>query len=394
MASVTGFSEGGLCAAVLKPVDRVASVIYETSGIITTMLGDDGTYTFLPVGAASAAGQERLLLLGGIGNPITTWDFDSVIIDGNPATRVGTVSRGPDGGGASSLMTAYRAAGTANTAFSIVATAHCPSGGVYTGVYALFRLNDAGALADQTSAATNDPVLSVDTLANGVTVAAVLGYAGPDETTATWTGLTENVEIVVTGNVFTVASASITTTETPRTISVGLEPNLDEVTSDSVASLSLSFPATVGATVIEYSVTATAGAYLFTGTDVRLFGEGVYTINAEAGAYNFEGTLVTLGYGVDFEPGSYSFTGSAVTLSYSLTPTGPVFVYPSGSEMTVSTGTVSITARQGIAVEVTGSSMVVLGGRVGVNGPPTAGAGTKEGGSTNLMVDVGSLMGV
>ena len=252
----------------LKPVPAPASVpatlTYELVDYDTNTLVDNGTYTF-PMTSSATTAEERLVILAGIGSPLSVADFDAVTVDGVVATRVGSVARGAsDGSNAQAFLIAYRAAGTANGSFNVIATANCPGGGMYYGVCACFRLTNATTLYAQTSTATDDPVLSVNTIGNGTTLAAVFGYAGPDTMTVTWSGLTERLDQVFSGNIlFSAASADISSSTTPLAVSADISaPLLDS--NDLVAGIALSFNPVSASTA--YSVTALPGSYQFTGT--------------------------------------------------------------------------------------------------------------------------------
>src|SRR5690348_7221729 len=100
-----------------------ASITFQATDTDNGTISSGASYTFVFAGVASAAGQERLVAVAGIGANAATTDFTAVTVDGQTGTRVGTVSRGAnDGGNAAAFITFYRAPGTANTGFNVVAT--------------------------------------------------------------------------------------------------------------------------------------------------------------------------------------------------------------------------------------------------------------------------------
>ena len=281
--AVTSVSGGyttytGLAAVVLKPasagayeIDAAAGSYAFTGTDVTfdySMTADAGSYAFTGtaatlthggvVTAASAvfdldrqrhhdAGRQRHLhlhpyggvggrcraagdFLAGIGNPEFAADFDACTIDGVTATRVGTVARGHYDGGAQMFLTAYRAAGTANTSINVVATANCPGGGMYGGVSAVFKLSNADTLYAQTNQAVSNPVLSVNTVAGGATVAMVAGYADSSTMLMEWSGLTERFDTVYGGNaIYSAASADTASASTPLTITTSMDHPLENL---------------------------------------------------------------------------------------------------------------------------------------------------------------------
>ena len=217
----------------------VATITFDSTDWDDTTLADNQQYTFAMTGAA-ATGQERLVAVAGVGGPVATVDFDACTIAGQTATRVGTVSRGPDNGsGFCAFITIYRAPGTSGTSFNVVVTVNCPGNAVYTGVCGLVKLNDAiaGTFASRNTSG-NDPVLSLNTATGGAVLAASYGI---DDViiSNTWTGLTERWDSVSTDNndSFTGASVDVVTGETPRVISIDMPSGRTE----SVASIAVSF---------------------------------------------------------------------------------------------------------------------------------------------------------
>lgn len=216
-----------------------AAIPFQATDTDSGTIGDNGTHTFT-LTVASAAGQERYVVIGGVGDPAAVVDYDACTIDGQAATRVGTVVRGADdGGGVAVFLTAYRANGTAGTTINVVATANCPGGSVFEGYCATYSLNDADTTtATPVTSAANDPNLSINTATGGVAVAAMIGYSAASPLGA-WTGLTEDYDALrVSGDVdFTGASAAIVTGQTPRAISLDMTPDL----TGSIASICVSF---------------------------------------------------------------------------------------------------------------------------------------------------------
>lgn len=216
-----------------------ASISFQATDTDNTTIGDNGTYTFA-LTVASAAGQERLVAVAGIGGPAATADIDAVTVDGQTATRVGTVSRGAnDGGDTCAVITFYRAPGTSGTSINVVATVNAPSNNFFSGYCAVWTLNDADTLFASTNAATGDPTLSTNTVTDGVAAAALLGYSDGGGPTVAWTGLTEVFDSVrVFGDeVFSGASNNIASGSTPLAISADITPNL----SASIGSICVSF---------------------------------------------------------------------------------------------------------------------------------------------------------
>lgn len=216
-----------------------ASLVFQATDTDGATIGAGSTYTFA-LTVASAAGQERLVALAGIGANAATCDFSACTIDGETATRVGTVSRGADdGGNTAAFITFYRAAGTAGTTINVVATYSPSAGGNCFGGYcALWSLIDADTLLDTTNAAGNDPNVSTDTAAGGTAAAALIGYSDLTLTT-TWTGLTERFDGVTinTDDMFSGASSDLGSASTPLTITADLVPGMD----NSVAAICVSF---------------------------------------------------------------------------------------------------------------------------------------------------------
>lgn len=229
-----------------------ATSAFDSTDTDTGTIGDNATYTFAMTGAA-ASGQERIAILGGIGGPAASVDFDACTIDGQVATRVDSISRGADdGSNTCAFITAYRAPGTASTTFNVVATANCPGNNVFGGACAAWKLSDAGTLLAATRTSGNDPNLNTNTADSGTAIAAVFGYS--DGTlTALWSGLTEVFDSVSLfgDTLFTGASKDIVTGSTPLSISADLAAGLVE----SVAAICVSFngPSIVVATRIEFT---------------------------------------------------------------------------------------------------------------------------------------------
>jgi hypothetical protein len=216
----------------------VASITFEATDTDATTLNDNQTYTFA-LTVTSAAGQERLIAVAGIGSLAATVDFDGVTIDGQAATRVGTVARGADdGGGTCAFVTFYRAAGTSGTNINVVVTANCPSGSIFSGYCALWTLNNTDTLLATTNAAVNDPTLSTNTATGGVAAAALLGYNAAAGATA-WTGLTEQFDSirVFALDTFSGASDNIASASTPLVISADSTPD----NTASIGSICVSF---------------------------------------------------------------------------------------------------------------------------------------------------------
>ena len=176
----------------------------------------------------SATGMDRLVILGGIASNSGTpnGDFDTVSIDGVSATRVGTVLRGANSSSnLNAFLTAYRAAGTANSGFSVTAACNLPSGGdIYNLAVACYKLSSDAVLVDFDSdtetLGVGEPALpfegslSIDTVANGAVIGAMLGFDHPSPTTA-WTALSEDFDTsqAFTQDNFSCASAATTTAE-------------------------------------------------------------------------------------------------------------------------------------------------------------------------------------
>lgn len=216
-----------------------ATLSYQANDTDSGTIGGGATYTF-SLTVASAAGQERIVALAGIGANAATCDYTACTIDGEAGTRIGTVSRGADdGGNTAAFITFYRAAGTAGTTISVVATYSATAGGsCFAGFCALWSLNDADTLLDTTNAATNDPDVSTDTAAGGTAAAALIAYSDTTLTT-TWTGLTERFDgVTVFGDdLFSGASIDTAGASTPLTITADIAAGASE----SVAAICVSF---------------------------------------------------------------------------------------------------------------------------------------------------------
>lgn len=221
-----------------------ASLAFEAVDTDTNAIGSGSTHTF-SLTVASAAGQERLVAVGGIAADSVPPDYSSVTIDGQTATRVGTISHGASGAGAVAFVTFYRAPGTSGTSINVVATYTAFGATCFGGACALWTLNDADTLTATTNSAANDPTLSTNTSAGGVAAAALLGFDSIGGT-AGWTGLTEDAELAIfTNDRFTAASANTATAETPRAISVDVNPNFNA----SVASICVTFAPVAGGAI-------------------------------------------------------------------------------------------------------------------------------------------------
>jgi hypothetical protein len=231
-----------------------ASLVFQATDTDSGTIGASGTYTFAFATVASAAGQERLVAVAGIGSNAATCDFSAVTIDGQSATRVGTVSRGADdGGNTAAHITWYRAAGTASTSFNVVATYSATAGGDnFAGFCALWNLNDADTLLATTNASGNDPNVSVNTVSGGTAAAALISYSDGTLTT-TWAGLTERFDGVnVFGDdLFSGASSDLGAASTPLTITADLVAGMAE----SIAASSVSFnPDATGTNITQSAV--------------------------------------------------------------------------------------------------------------------------------------------
>ena len=281
-----------------------------TAEVVTTYANNEIVPLALTV--ELAIGQERLVIVAGLSNDANA-DFDACTIDGQVATRVGTVSRGT-GSGARGFVTAYRAPGTVNTSITVGLTVQTIGGNFMLASYAAcWKMSNAGTVQAQTSAAANDPTLSVNVTAKGAIAGGVIGYGpsapfvGATDAFA-WTGLTDRYENTVAPNVaFSAASADIAAGETPRVVSVDITPDL--ISADqTTASLTLSFnPVATG------SVPALAGAYVLSGTDTTPK-IGRFAV-ADPGSHTLTGTDATprLGRVVAAVGGVYTLTGTDAT---------------------------------------------------------------------------------
>lgn len=221
-----------------------ATLSFQATDTDSGTIGGGSTYTFA-LTVASAAGQERIVAIGGIGSNAATCDYSGCTIDGETGTRLGTISRGADdGGNTASFLTFFRANGTAGTTINVVATYSAGAGGsCFAGFCACWNLSDADTLLATTNAATNDPVLSLNTAAGGTAAAALLAYSDTTLTT-TWTGLTERFDgVTVFGDdLFSGASIDTAGASTPLTVSADIAAGAAE----SVAAISVSFNPDVG----------------------------------------------------------------------------------------------------------------------------------------------------
>jgi hypothetical protein len=215
-----------------------ASLSFQATDTDNGTIGSGASHTFT-LTVASAAGQERLIAVGGIGGFSPAADYVSLTCDGQAATRVGTVARGAnDGTNVCSFVTFYRAPGTSGTSINVVATNAANFSSIYGGVCAVWTLSGADTLLATTNAATNDPTLNTNTATGGTAAAVLLGYNGSGLATA-WSGLTENFDSIgIFGNdLFSGASADIASGSTPLAISANITPDL----SASIASCCVSF---------------------------------------------------------------------------------------------------------------------------------------------------------
>jgi hypothetical protein len=170
-----------------------ASISYQGSQAAT----GGGPFT-LSFTVASAAGQERLVALLSItNNSYNTTNFNSVQIDGQTATQVGSYARAVDNTPNNGpVVSFWRAPGTANTSINV--TFSIGAGASYDARAVLWTLNDAGTLLDHTEAVksqppTGDLSFDLDTAAGGATAAAFLGYNSSIRAT-TWSGLSERLD--------------------------------------------------------------------------------------------------------------------------------------------------------------------------------------------------------
>jgi ABC-type Fe3+-siderophore transport system permease subunit len=193
------------------------------------------TYT-MAMTVAAASGAERLVMLAALADT-ASGDYVSVTIDGVSATRVGSKAVGVFTDPA--FVTAYRAAGTANTSINVVM--QVTGSTVYLAYCACYKLAGVGTLlaSNSANALASSYTLSVNTSAGGAAVAAVYGYDTSPPHTSTWTGLTEDYDSVSVGglDVFTGASLNTGSASTPLAITEATST----VFSTSMAALSLSF---------------------------------------------------------------------------------------------------------------------------------------------------------
>ena len=197
------------------------------------------THTWSGKTVAAASGQERLVFVGGITNGgASTGDFSALTVDGQPATKIGTAVRGATTGADCALMTVWRVNGTANTTIDIVAT-HVTD--MYSVEAACYKMSNAGTVLATVTSTSASPTLSLNTATNGTVAAAFVGYSG-SSSVLTWTGLTERFDAIRAfgDDVFSGASADITTGETPRTVTATTDLSGGSA-ADSVASIAVSF---------------------------------------------------------------------------------------------------------------------------------------------------------
>jgi hypothetical protein len=212
-----------------------ASIAFDATDTDSGTIGSGGTYTFA-LTVANASGAERVVILAAISGTGVGNDFTACTIDGQTGTRLGSVVLGPDSG-AKAHMTAYRAAGTANTSINVVATNGVQSS--FSGYCACWKLSGADTVLATASSVVVDPTLSVDTASGGAVAAAALAFDTSGGATAAWTGLTEDFDHVqaFANDSFTGASANVVTGATPRTISVAQTPD----PANSFAAIAISF---------------------------------------------------------------------------------------------------------------------------------------------------------
>jgi hypothetical protein len=214
-----------------------ATLTFDTVVTSATTVGSPGLYT-IPLTVASAAGEERLIFLCGIAASANA-DFSGVTVDGQAATQIGSDVRGPDAGGVA-YLTAWRVAGTANTSIDVVATRSGTSDCYGAGV-ACYLLAGAGTVLATSSAITSDPSLAINTANNGAVAAAAHGFSVA-AIAAAWTGLTERFDNrIYSDDVFSGASANITSASTPLAVSVVITPTLDVGVTDTFAAMAISF---------------------------------------------------------------------------------------------------------------------------------------------------------
>ena len=276
---------------------------------------------------ASAAGQERLVALCGIGSsPITSSGFTSVTIDGQAATQVGSTVRTLDPGNNGPIVAFFRAAGTSGTSINV---AYTKVGTFFDVRGALWTLSDAGTLLDTATASlpnprdngTPSPSLDIDTVAGGAVAALVFSYSGGMATT--WTGLTERydgaVDTLYSGDWFTVADLNAGSAATPLTVTATQAASFSA--NSAISGLAVSF----NAAATGVTLSADAGSYAITGSAAAFVASS--SLVADAGAYALTGSDVTFqtSGNVTFfcASGEYMLSGSAVTFPGAELPPEP-----------------------------------------------------------------------
>jgi hypothetical protein len=226
-----------------------ASIAFDATQKSGATVTAGNTYT-LALTVASAAGADRLVFLAAVSNIVSVSDFSAVTIDGQSATRVGSAVWGAAGD--PSFVTAYRAAGTANTSINVVATVGGNS--MFSCYAACYKLTNVGTLfASATSAAIN-PTLSLNTISGGVAGAAVTCYNTGGAGASTWTGLTKRHDgVQMFGNdLFTGASLDIVSGSSPLTVTQAVTTSGPASTSSAGLALSFRAAAVVPQTMHHY----------------------------------------------------------------------------------------------------------------------------------------------
>jgi len=216
-----------------------AALAFDGTATSTTIVGTPSTYTFASFAVAAAGGQERLVFVTTIGDSTTT--HAGLTVDGQAATQLGTTVFCSDGSLVGAHMSAWRVTGSGGTSISIVLS-NGGTGAIFGAGIACFKLSNADTVLATTTAVTNDPVLSVNTVTGGAVAAVLHGYQDTTPSAA-WTGLTERFDtFIYTNAVFSGASADIVSGSTPLAISANITPNLTPGSdSDAVAAICVSF---------------------------------------------------------------------------------------------------------------------------------------------------------
>jgi len=202
----------GLCPVMLGAASPGIAFALGGSAVSTA---DASSYTFTGVNIGAAASNRTLIVAVFSRNAGSTASISSVTVGGSAATQRASANYNISGG--SSVCGLYTIPYPTGTTADIVV--NLPSSYARAGiaVYAVYGLSSE--VPSATASATNAATLNLNTnvTAGSLCIGAV--YTNPNGA-ATWTGLTEDLDILIeSSNGLSTASALLTATEAPRTIS-------------------------------------------------------------------------------------------------------------------------------------------------------------------------------